>query len=208
MPLHFVQIEHIVRCIINICLKHNANLKWKLNVMNLLTMNNLWFMVIHKSSDLLFTLLFGWKSHLILVIPNIFKALCIRDLASSNYIDKILIPLQFGHCMGRMDPTPHVRMPNRVSNLEGMTLNNVGINVGFICSASFHKRSHLHVAWVFVQAVAFYLLCQSLRKRLLKTCAFTNAWFWQRKVSHQVDGCLSFLSSMERSCSWCKCFVE
>ncbi len=56
MPLHFVQIEHIVKCLIvnlpklssmlkrpytqtneynleNTCLEHNANLKWKLNVM-------------------------------------------------------------------------------------------------------------------------------------------------------------------------------
>jgi len=43
--------------------------------------------------------------------------------------------------MGRMDPTSHIGMPNRVSNLEKTTLNNVGINVDFICGVSFQKRS-------------------------------------------------------------------
>ncbi len=56
--------------------------------------------------------------------------------------------------MGRMDPTPNVGMPNRVSNVEKSTLTNVGMSVDFIHSPSFHKWSHSHVAWVFVQAIA------------------------------------------------------
>jgi hypothetical protein len=45
-------------------------------------------------------------------------------------------------------------MLNRVSNLEETTLTNVGIDVGFICSLSFHKWSHSFVAWVFVWTIA------------------------------------------------------
>jgi len=38
--------------------------------------------------------------------------------------------------MGRMDPTPHVGMLNRVNNLEEAIVINVGINVNFICRLS------------------------------------------------------------------------
>jgi hypothetical protein len=41
--------------------------------------------------------------------------------------------------MGAMDPTPHVGMFNRVSNLEEVILTNVGINVNFICRLSFES---------------------------------------------------------------------
>jgi hypothetical protein len=41
--------------------------------------------------------------------------------------------------MGRMDPTPHVGMLNRMSNLKEVILTNVGINVNFICSLSFQS---------------------------------------------------------------------
>jgi len=34
-----------------------------------------------------------------------------------------------------------------------VTLTKGGISVGFILSPSFHKLSHLHVAWIFVQAI-------------------------------------------------------
>jgi hypothetical protein len=90
-------------------------------------------------------------------------------------------------------------------NLEEMTLTNVGFSVSFIHSAiSFHKWSHSHVAHVFPQAIVFYLLHWSVEKGLLKTRAFINVWSWQQGLSHQVDGCLGFLGSMERLCSWCK----
>ncbi len=45
-------------------------------------------------------------------------------------------------------------MFNRVSNLEETNLTNVGIGINFIHSPSFDKWSHLHVAYVFVQAIA------------------------------------------------------
>jgi hypothetical protein len=41
--------------------------------------------------------------------------------------------------MGRMDPTPHVGMFNRVNNLEEAILTNVGIDVNFICRLSFQN---------------------------------------------------------------------
>jgi hypothetical protein len=41
--------------------------------------------------------------------------------------------------MGRMDPIPHVGMPNRVNNLKKTTLPNVGIGVDFIHNPLFHK---------------------------------------------------------------------
>jgi hypothetical protein len=41
--------------------------------------------------------------------------------------------------MGRMDPTPHVGMFNRVNNLEEMIATNVGIDVIFICRLSFQS---------------------------------------------------------------------
>jgi hypothetical protein len=40
-----------------------------------------------------------------------------------------------------------------MNHLKEVTLTNVGISVGFILSPSFHKLSHLHVAWIFVQAI-------------------------------------------------------
>ncbi len=47
--------------------------------------------------------------------------------------------------MGRMDPIPHVGMPNRVSNFEKITFTNVGIGVDFIHSPSF--QSHPTRMW-------------------------------------------------------------
>jgi len=41
--------------------------------------------------------------------------------------------------MGRMDPTPHVGMLNRRSNLEKAILTNVDIGDDFICSLSFQN---------------------------------------------------------------------
>jgi hypothetical protein len=41
--------------------------------------------------------------------------------------------------MGRMDPIPHVGMLDRMSKFEKLTFTNVGINVDFIHSPSFHK---------------------------------------------------------------------
>jgi hypothetical protein len=41
--------------------------------------------------------------------------------------------------MGKMDPTPHVGMLNKVNNLEEVTFTNVGIDVGFIRGELFHK---------------------------------------------------------------------
>jgi hypothetical protein len=42
--------------------------------------------------------------------------------------------------MGGMDgPTPHVEMPNKVSNLEEVTFTNVGFGASFIHNASFYK---------------------------------------------------------------------
>jgi hypothetical protein len=38
-----------------------------------------------------------------------------------------------------MDPTPHVGMLNRMSDLEEAILTNVGINVNFICRLSFQS---------------------------------------------------------------------
>jgi hypothetical protein len=38
-----------------------------------------------------------------------------------------------------MDPTPHVGMLNRRSNLEKAILTNVGIGVDFVCSSSFQN---------------------------------------------------------------------
>jgi hypothetical protein len=38
-----------------------------------------------------------------------------------------------------MDTTPHVEVANRMSNLEKVTLTNVGFGVGLIISASFRK---------------------------------------------------------------------
>jgi len=59
----------------NTCLKHNANLKWKLNVMKLTGHES---SPIHNNSQVKwspFHTSFGWKSCPILVIPNISKAL-------------------------------------------------------------------------------------------------------------------------------------
>ncbi len=53
-----------------------------------------------------------------------------------------------------MDPTLHVGMLNRMSNLEEAAFTNVGIDVGFIYNSSFHKWPYLHVAWVFVWVIA------------------------------------------------------
>jgi hypothetical protein len=39
--------------------------------------------------------------------------------------------------MGKMDPTPHVGMLNRMSNLEKVILTNVGIGVNFTCNLLF-----------------------------------------------------------------------
>jgi hypothetical protein len=119
-PLHFLQIEHIIRCINywlakiifikstmkaslvvsqilkwtytktneynleNTCLKHNANLKWKLNMIELTS---------HESSPIYGNSQIKWspfhtpffmKILFNFGYPNIFKAHCIRDLASSN----------------------------------------------------------------------------------------------------------------------------
>jgi len=41
--------------------------------------------------------------------------------------------------MGKMDPTPHVGMFNRVNNLEEVIVTNVGFNVNFICRLSFQS---------------------------------------------------------------------
>jgi hypothetical protein len=41
--------------------------------------------------------------------------------------------------MGRMDPTPYVGMPIRLSNFKKITLTNMGIGVDFIHNPSFHK---------------------------------------------------------------------
>jgi hypothetical protein len=65
----------------------------KIECDDLLAMNHLQFMVIHKSNDFLFMLLYRWKPCPILAIPNIFKGFCIWNLASSNKIGKIFIPL-------------------------------------------------------------------------------------------------------------------
>jgi len=58
----------------------NENWMW----WNLPAMNYFQFIVMHKWNDLFFTLLFRWISCLILTIPNIFNAFCIKDLANSN----------------------------------------------------------------------------------------------------------------------------
>jgi hypothetical protein len=59
--------------------------------------------------------------------------------------------------------------------LEEVIITNVGFGVDFIHSAiSFHKRSHSHVASVFVQAIVSYSLRQSIEKGLFKTRAFIN----------------------------------
>jgi len=76
-----------------------------------------------------------------------------------------------------MDPTPHAKMPNRVNNLEKVTLTNVGFDVSFIHNASFPKWSHPRGAHPH-GAIAFCLLRRTLKKELLKTHAFINAWFW------------------------------
>jgi hypothetical protein len=56
--------------------------------------------------------------------------------------------------MVRMDPTPCVEMPNKVSNLEEVTLSiDMGFSVNFICSASFHKWSHSCAVPVFAQVI-------------------------------------------------------
>jgi hypothetical protein len=41
--------------------------------------------------------------------------------------------------MGRMDPTLHIGMLNRISNLEEAILTNVGNDVNFICRLSFQS---------------------------------------------------------------------
>jgi hypothetical protein len=41
-------------------------------------------------------------------------------------------------------------------------------------------------------------LHQNLKRRLLETCAFINAWSWRHNPSYRVDGCLSFLGSVEK----------
>jgi hypothetical protein len=64
--------------------------------------------------------------------------------------------------MGGMDPTPHVGMFNRVSNLEEMILTNVGIDVNlfvcyhfkvipFTCGMGFCLNNCLtHEGWVYL----------------------------------------------------------
>ncbi len=44
-----------------------------------------------------------------------------------------------------------------MNNLKETTLTNVDISVNFIHNPSFHKWSHLHVAWVFVQAITQHI---------------------------------------------------
>ncbi len=54
--------------------------------------------------------------------------------------------------MGRMDPTPHVGMLNRVNNLEEAIVINVGINVNFICRLSFQSDpTHMWHGYLFKQ---------------------------------------------------------
>ncbi len=114
-------------------------------------------MVIHKSSDFLFSLFFGWRLCSILTIPNIFKALCVRDLISPSKSIRFSSLFNLVITWGRY-PTPHVGMHNRVNNLEVVTLINVNVSVNFIHSPSFQTWSHSHVAWVFAYSMG---LCSS-----------------------------------------------
>jgi len=137
VPLHFVQIKHIVKCIIvnlpklsspnqlwnppwwysnpkvytqtneynleNTSLKHNANLKWKLNVMKLSDHTS---SSIHDNLQVKwfpFHAPFVWRSCLILAIPNISKALCSKTLLIQIKPKRFLSLLNFG----RVDPTPN-----------------------------------------------------------------------------------------------------
>jgi hypothetical protein len=131
---------------------------WNENWMrwNLPPMNHLRFMVIHKYNDLLFTFLFGWKSRLISTILNIFKVLCIKDLAKSNLDEQDLHPSLIWSLHGGMDPTPHVGMPYRVNNLEEVILTNVGINaILFIVHHFTSDPSHMWHRFLFKQLSFF-----------------------------------------------------
>ncbi len=77
--------------------------------------------------------------------------------------------------LGGMDPTPHVRMPKRTSNLEEANLTNVGFGVGFICNASLCKWSPSHVARIFAQTISFLKISLKPRKRIaLDPCIHTH----------------------------------
>jgi len=81
-------------------------------------------------------------------------------------------------------PTPHVGMLNRVSNLKKTTFTNVGISVSFIHSPSFHKWSHLHVAWVFVPAIAQHTKEEFTFSHTYKT--ETKKIKWNKKTQETI----------------------
>jgi hypothetical protein len=55
-----------------------------------------------------------------------------------------------------MDPTPHVGMSKRASNLEETNLTNVGFGARFIHNASFCKKSNLRATHIFIRVIVFY----------------------------------------------------
>jgi hypothetical protein len=115
---------------------------WSENWMwwNLLIMNHFQFTIIHKLYDLLFTLLFRWRSCPILAITNISTTHHIRTLLVQ--IKPTRLSSFFNLVFTSREWTPHSMLECLIewaTYLEEVILTNLGIGVGFICNLSFQS---------------------------------------------------------------------